>query len=204
MSSTSTKHFTVARLVGASRAKGAGPREYVFLASTNAVDRQGEVVAVSAWRDPASGWDGLRSYLQNPVILDSHQYQSIEHIVGRATAVELTGRGLEARVTFNSSPRGRLAEQLVEAGDLKAVSVGFLPHEQDRSGATPTHTKVELLEISVVPVPANAEALRLRGYGGRATAPAAPALAQVVAGLQYTVLRWDVERALRLLEGIRR
>ena len=71
-----------------------------------------------------------------------------------------------ADIAFNDSERGQLARSLVEQDNLNAVSVGFISHERTAGSKTtpPKHTDVELLEISVVPIPANQEALRVNGF----------------------------------------
>lgn len=151
-----TKQWAAARL------KAAGEREgrkvYTFLASNDTLDRQGEVVTTDGWE--------LDAYGRNPVVLDGHDYSSIEAIIGRAVEVRRTDDGLEADIAFNDTPRGQLATKLVEGGDLRAVSVGFRPIEVavPRDAREPVrHTRKELLEISTVPIPANPDALRLRG-----------------------------------------
>ena len=77
----------------------------------------------------------------------------------------------EVDIAFSDAPKGRLAEQLVEEGSLRAVSVGF--NSQERTyGSDPNepmkHTRKELLEISVCAIPANQEALRVRSLAGTA------------------------------------
>ena len=132
-------------------------RVYTFRASTGAVDRQNEIV-------DQMGWD-LEPYRSNPVILDSHKYESIEDIIGRAVRVEVMGGVLEADIIFADSEKGECAEQLVNQGFLRTVSVGFRSLERRPGGAGQplTHTRAELLEISLVAVPANREAVRVRG-----------------------------------------
>jgi HK97 family phage prohead protease len=123
---------------------------YRVLASTNAVDRQGDVV-------DQGGWD-LKNFLLNPVILWAHKYDELP--VGKATKVQITSQGLELDFEFAPAEANAKAEEVrncFEQGFLNAVSVGFIPKE--RSGNT--ITKAELLEVSIVPVPANQEALRL-------------------------------------------
>lgn len=151
------RHYTRAALVE-SKAGPAGEKVYTFRATSEAVDRQGEVVS-------ADGWD-FRSFEANPVILDTHDYSGIDAIVGRALPpLRRMGDTWEVDVEFSQSPKGRLAKQLVDEGSLRAVSVGFRSMERvggAREGAPLTHVKQELLEISVVPIPANPEAVRLR------------------------------------------
>jgi len=131
---------------------------YTFRASTAAVDRQNEVI-------DQMGWD-LGAYKANPVILDSHRYGSIDDILGKASRVEVMPEGLEIDVQFAPTPKGQMAQQLVEDGMLRTVSVGFRSKARRpgaRSGEPMTHTAMELLEVSMVAIPANREAVRLRG-----------------------------------------
>lgn len=123
---------------------------YRVLASTNAVDRQGDIVDQGGWE--------LKNFLLNPVILWAHKYDELP--VGKATNVKVTSAGLELDFEFAPVEANAKAEEVrncFEQGFLNAVSVGFIPKE--RSGNT--ITKAELLEVSIVPVPANQEALRL-------------------------------------------
>lgn len=133
-------------------------RTYTFRASSPSVDRQGEVI-------DQAGWD-LASYRANPVILDSHRYSSIDDIIGRATRVEVMPDGLEIDVQFSDTDKGQMADRLVAEGFLKTVSVGFRSMQRrpgQRSGEPVTHTRMELLEVSMVAIPANRDAVRLRG-----------------------------------------
>lgn len=136
-------------------------RTYTFRASSAAVDRQNEVI-------DQAGWD-LASYRDNPVILDSHKYGSIDDILGKAVRVEPMPEGLEVDVQFADTERGRMAQRMVEDGFLRTVSVGFRSMARrpgQRSGEPMTHTRMELLEVSMVAIPANREAVRLRGVEG--------------------------------------
>lgn len=136
--------------------EGEGARVYTFRASTGAVDRQNEIVDQAGW--------SLDSYRQNPVVLDSHKYDSIEDVIGRAVRVEVVGDALEADIIFADTEKGECAEELVNTGFLRTVSVGFrsLARRPGGAGQPLTHTQAELLEISLVAVPANREAVRIR------------------------------------------
>lgn len=123
---------------------------YRVLASTNAVDRQGDVV-------DQKGWD-LKNFMLNPVILWAHKYDELP--VGKATKVQVTDAGLELDFEFAPVEANAKAEEVrncFENGFLNAVSVGFIPKEKSGN----IITSAELLEVSIVPVPANQEALRL-------------------------------------------
>lgn len=124
--------------------------KYRVLASTAAVDRQGDSI-------DQKGWD-LANFKKNPVMPWAHDYSALP--VAKATNVEVTERGLEAEFEFAPAEGNPMAQQvktLYDEGYLNAVSVGFIP--KTRKGNV--ITGAELLEISFVPVPANQEALRL-------------------------------------------
>lgn len=130
---------------------------FTFLASSYTEDRDAERVNQNGWM--------LDLYRGNPVVLDSHNYGSIDAIIGRTVSLRISPEGLESDIEFADTERGRLAQHLVETGFLNAVSVGF--RSLERSGSRLgkeklEHVKSELLEISMVCVPANPEALRRR------------------------------------------
>lgn len=136
-------------------------RTFTFRASTASVDRQGEVIDQAGWQ--------LDAYRRNPVILDSHRYGSIDDILGKAVRVEPMPEGLEVDVEFTDTEKGRMARRMVEDGFLRTVSVGFRSLGRKpgmRAGEPMTHTAMELLEVSMVAIPANRDAVRLRGVEG--------------------------------------
>jgi len=133
-----------------------GARVYTFRASTASVDRQNEIVDQTGWV--------LDSNRASPVLLDSHLYDSIEDVIGRAVRVEVIGDALEADIIFADTEKGECAAELVNTGFLRTVSVGFrsLARRPGGAGQPLTHTQAELLEISLVAVPANRDAIRIR------------------------------------------
>lgn len=130
-----------------------------FVASTDAIDSYEDIVEQD-WR--------LERFKANPVILFGHDSRNLP--VGKATSVEVIERDgrkqLEATVQLASAEANPLAEQvwnsLVE-GTLRAVSVGFIPGDyrfEKRDGREVfVLSNNELHEISIVPIPANPEAL---------------------------------------------
>lgn len=128
---------------------------YTFRITSSAVDRQNEVV------DP-NGWD-FSAYEKNPVILDNHRYESIEDILGRALLpLRRLPDGWEVDILLSSCDKAKTARTLIDEGMLNAVSVGFRSLEREREGTVLVHRKQELLEISLVSIPANPEAIRVR------------------------------------------
>ena len=124
-----------------------------FTASTDNPDRDDEIIKAEAWQ--------LGNYLKNPVVLFAHDYQSLP--VGKAVSIK---KPLTIEVEFAPAETYDFADtvyKLCKGGFLSAVSVGFIPLEWDlgKKQGEPkrTFTKVELLEISIVPVPSNPDAL---------------------------------------------
>lgn len=98
-----------------------------------------------------------KSFKKNPVFLDSHDYYSIEAIIGKVVKIGLKDGMLSGDIEFAmENPRGALAARLAEGGFLGATSIGFIPKEFDDKGNI---LKSELLEVSAVSVPANADAI---------------------------------------------
>jgi HK97 family phage prohead protease len=124
-----------------------------FVISTGSVDRQGDTVNVDGWH--------TRSYLKNPVVLWSHDYSLPP--IGKATAIWRDGPSLKATVQFASTGFAQNVKGLVKERMLSATSVGFRPlrwefsKDRTRGGGIDFHEQ-ELLEFSIVTVPANSEA----------------------------------------------
>jgi HK97 family phage prohead protease len=129
------------------------PNTLEFVGSDGTVDRYNEVIDPRAWGD-------MKNFKANPVIPDCHDYSSIAKILGRAVSVEVKDGKLINRVEFAmDNPMGALAYKMAKGGFINSQSVGFIPEEwtkgKNASDPDRTYTKCELLEISMVVVPAN-------------------------------------------------
>lgn len=142
-------------------------REVKFIISSAAIDRHDDTIRVS-------GWD-LKNYKKNPVVLWGHK-QDLPPI-GKARKVYKEGKGedalLKAITTFlpedfaedNHVKFANMIYKMVMEGFLNSTSVGFrpleleLPEDENRGFYAVDFKKQELLEYSVVPVPANPEAI---------------------------------------------
>jgi HK97 family phage prohead protease len=127
---------------------------YEFIASTSSVDRQGDSIDQNGWE--------LENFQKNPVILFAHNYSELP--IAKAVEVIKGESTLTIRIKFASeeaNPKAQQVKNLVDEGILNTTSVGFI--QKERNGNI--ITKAELLEVSIVPVPANAEALRLAYKG---------------------------------------
>lgn len=144
----------LARFAPITRAEGG----VSFVASSATPDRYGDTI-------DQTGWD-TSAYEKNPVLLWAHDYSTPP--VGKVGALDKTGDLTARSIEFTPSDMHAFGAQvgdMVRAGFLSTVSVGFLPkaweERRDESGNfIGYHFKqAELLEISVVPVPANPTAL---------------------------------------------
>ncbi|MFA6158890.1 MAG: HK97 family phage prohead protease [Candidatus Paceibacterota bacterium] len=98
----------------------------------------------------------LKGFMRNPVFLDSHNYDSIEHIIGKIVSIGVTEGKLQGDIEFAlDNPKGVLARNLAEKGFLNTTSIGFIPKVFNDEGHI---LESELLEISAVSVPANKDA----------------------------------------------
>lgn len=129
-------------------------RSMHFLISTDAVDRDNDVL------DP-KGWQ-LDSYKSNPIVAFAHDYKSLP--IAKCTSIAQTPKGLEATAEFPPKGVHAFADtvyDMLKTGFLSATSVGFRPidYEQatDRKGFN--FKKQELTEFSIVPIPSNPQAL---------------------------------------------
>ena len=122
------------------------------LASTNAVDRAGDVINHDAWIKK----NGLENYKSNPIVLFNHDYNKP---IGRATSLEVTDKGLEFGAKVSKSA-GEIKD-LIKDGVLGAFSVGFRVKDADYNSETDGYTikDAELFEVSVVSVPCNQGAM---------------------------------------------
>lgn len=129
---------------------------YHAVFSTASVDRHGDIVE--------QNWI-LKHYKKNPVYLDSHDYSSIEKIIGKIHNIKGSQtEALNGDIEFATvNPRGQLAKDLADGKFLNTSSVGFIPKKFDDKWERIIES--ELLEISAVSVPANPEALYEKKYG---------------------------------------
>ena len=147
-----------------------GKRTIEFVASTEAVDRYGDIIRTSGWK--------LDDYRKNPVFLWAHK--SGEPPIGRTIDVHVETAPVPAliqHVEFADAATYKFADtvfQLYKGGYMRAVSVGFMPlaaptritdSEGNATGGY-EFTSQELLELSAVRLPANPEALaRMQSRG---------------------------------------
>jgi len=137
----------------------ADSRRMTFKISTGAVDRDGDII------DP-KGWE-TDTFMSNPIVLFAHDYKSLP--VAKALSLTKTDTSLIAVAEFPKKgvyPFADTVYDMVKGGFLNATSVGFKPLEYEPMEKGYRHTKQTLLEFSIVPVPANHEALVMQRAAG--------------------------------------
>lgn len=96
-----------------------GTVEYV--ASDATLDSYDECVLPTGWR--------FTMFAKNSPFVDSHNYWSIEHLLGKVTGARIEGRQLIENVSWakdvEENKLARLGWKMTVGGFLKAVSVGF-------------------------------------------------------------------------------
>jgi len=148
-------------------------RKVTFIASTSSVDRHGTVVNQKNWN--------IEKFNANPIVGYQHNVYGGEEAnpddqLGSARAYfETVKKGaveeqqLMVDITFEPRDINEKADKIfrkIQHGSLRAVSVGFIPVADDngsmgenREGAF-HYFGQELLEISVVNIPSNPDALK--------------------------------------------
>lgn len=145
---------------------------YTIVASTGSVDRDNELILPKAFKN-------LKNYLKtNPVILGFHNYR--DWPIGKAVGGKIEDNALLLDIKFAETQQGRDAKYLYDDGFMNTFSVGFMVNKYEyeegkiqslldkndiKADPLPriVFTDVELLEVSAVPVPANREAVMMRG-----------------------------------------
>ena len=147
------------------RAQDEEQRMVEFVASTNSVDSYGTVLPVNKW--------DLSRYEKNGVIGYQHDIywsDDPDNVIGRGEAF-VDGDALVVRIFFEPADINPKAEKVfrkVLFGSINAVSVGFNPTApgrwgDERKGENPDvyyFDGQELVEVSVVNVPSNPDAVK--------------------------------------------
>ena len=119
-------------------------------ASTNDVDRHGDIVPAGVWEK------GVENYLKNPVILAYHDHSEP---IGRMVEHRVDEKGLWIKARISAAAGDVF--NLVKDGVLTAFSIGFRIADAEYNSALELFVvkELELHEISVVSVPANQNTL---------------------------------------------
>lgn len=173
-----------------------GVERQLFVASTDIVDRCDDIVDQATWK--------LDNYNANPIVLVDHEYEA-GCVVGRGEVRVVEGVGLVLDVVkWSRKAHAQDVMNDVEDGIISAVSVGFSPGRviarRDLPDGDPrksdgygcVYFDCDLLEVSIVAVPANPEALAVRAKAATLTPDA-----NAIAGALLDLLERDpTQRAM--------
>lgn len=142
-----------------------------FIGSDESVDRDGDTISIDGWE--------LGNYIKNPVVLYAHDRFGMP--VGKAdVTVDRLARQLIFDVKFpsiaelssdptNPSEHALMVDaiyNMAKSGILNTVSVGFRGIEYEPTATGRSYTKQELMEVSIVPIPANPNAVAVLRAAG--------------------------------------
>lgn len=165
------------------RAEAAGDRRIKFIASTKGVDRHGTRLLPRGCK--------YENFMKNPVFIwnhRKHEEAEPEDVLGNVVAIALSDGAVETTVEFKTHRAdGSIRQKAwdayrdVQAGVLRAVSVGFIPLvESPRFGSDEEAAAYlakggvieirewELCELSLTIVPSNPDAVKTRSFTLRA------------------------------------
>lgn len=145
----------------------AGDRSEVSVITTDALDRDGDVINPEGIN--------LDHFRDNPIALFMHQW---DNAVGRIEWIKPTDNGLKAKFIYPPKPKDYEGEWkpdliwgMIQAGILKGKSISYIEIESHPPTTEEIQTRPELekcrkivdkcllLEVSVVTIPSNPEAL---------------------------------------------
>lgn len=136
-----------------------GRRVVTVVASTNEEDRQGDVIHPEGIN--------FQAYMKNPVVLARHGFTSDYPVIGKTNKLWTVPGKLMAELEFLPPGTSKLADSIWQVAKFLgtvAVSVGLVPKRYSQrvpstGGFGLEITESELVELSVVPVPANGSAV---------------------------------------------
>lgn len=110
------------------------------------------------------------SFLSNPVVQWGHNYRDPWSTIGKANQLLMTAESIIADFTLRPAANDQDPQNIVrllwEGEWVRTASIGFIPKAgQPNAEGGMDFTEWELLEFSLVPIPANQDALRLAVKG---------------------------------------
>ena len=145
-------------------------RTVEFVASDNSVDSYGTVIPVDKWDLTRFASNGIIGYMHDVYGASWTKSADPDDVIGKGVAF-IEDEKLIVRITFEPAdlnPRADKIFRKLQFGSLHAVSVGFRATKKghmgdEERGEDPKvyyYAGQELLEVSVVNIPSNANALK--------------------------------------------
>lgn len=136
------------------------------IVSTESMDRDGDIIRQDYW--------DLDHFKAHPILLSSHNYRGLTNQIGEWTQMGVDGKQLVGEAQYYIKSGNQEADWgfLLASKGRAAFSVGFVP-DMGKAKQIDAHGNLsyefngqELLEVSQVTVPSNADALQsLKGVG---------------------------------------
>lgn len=125
---------------------------YTFIISDESINTHGFIVRTAGIN--------TERFRKNPVMLYMHERQ--QGIIGRWENIRTEGAKLLADAVFDEgTPLGKEVKERVDKGFLHSASIGITIIKHEFIDGTNTVTACELVEVSIVDIPANGNAVRL-------------------------------------------
>ncbi len=104
--------------------------------------------------------------MKNPIMFYMHDRE--KGIIGRWDNMRIDGVKLLADAVFDeSTPLGKEVKTRVDGGFLRSASIGINTNTHETMNGVDTVTDCELFEVSIVDIPSNQNAVKLRDKNGR-------------------------------------
>jgi hypothetical protein len=121
-----------------------------YIASDETLDSYREIIRAEGWR--------FTNFRKNAPFVDSHDYYTIDNLLGKVTDFQIKGKQLVETVQWAIDvPENILAQRgfaMTKAGYLKAVSVGFWPTRMaNRWDSDRTAYDQQLAELGMTSMP---------------------------------------------------
>ena len=127
------------------------PEIKIISAATAEVEYVASDASLDCYREIlVPGGVDFSRFEKNAPFVDSHDYSTLERLLGSVTQFSVKGGQVVERVQWaiDVSPLAALGFKLTESGHLKAVSVGFMPGKMVWSGDADFVEAVKTLKLS--------------------------------------------------------
>ena len=132
------------------------------------------------WKLLNSGLDRSR-YDKNPILLHQHD---LDQIVGHCTSLYIEGSKLMGTFEFDSDEASQAIEEKATKGSLRGVSPGLYIRQMSTSEEGDVVSDWELLEVSLVTLPSNPNAVSVKLYSQKGEALSEAEAAQHIVQLK--------------------
>lgn len=142
-----TKLYALAQVKAVEDAEGDPNGEFDLILSTDALDRDGEVIDARAFGD-----------LPEHITFDYDHGMSVATTVGSGVPSYTEEGYLRVKGTYSSIPRAQEVRTLVREGHIRTASVAFMGAERETKDGTTHIVSAELLNGAFVAIPSNRDA----------------------------------------------